>query len=158
MLGNATLRRTIAEAGHAAYLENFTRDIVIDRLCAAYQRCQQLGAMTSDTTVPVATLAAEKIARLQTELAPDANACRAIEVAVAYAADRQRAADAALLQASGLANLIVDAPPRVLLLAQPDLDHAWQLFDRATVDVKYTAFVEALLARLFEPPASTARR
>jgi len=41
----------------------------------------------------------------------------------------------------------------VLLLQPPDLAHAWALFDRATVDVKYVAFVDALLARLLEPSA-----
>jgi len=154
VLDNATLRQDIADAGHAAYLKDFTRDIVVDRLCAAYERCRELGASTRDATVAVAALDTEKIARLQAEPAPDLAARRAVEVAVAYATDRQRATDAALLQATGLANLIVDAPSRVLLLARPELDHAWRLFDRAAVDVKYVAFVEALLARLFEPPAS----
>jgi len=77
---------------------------------------------------------------------------------VAYAADRDRAGDAALLQATGLANLVESSPSRILLLDQQELAHAWRLFDRVTVDVKYVAFVDALLARLFQPPTSTARR
>jgi glycosyltransferase involved in cell wall biosynthesis len=158
VLGDAALRRAIATGGHAAYLENFTREIVVDRLCASYERCLELGKATHDVTVPVATLDANLAARLQTELAPDANTRRAVEVAVAYAMDRQRAADAALLQASGLASLIVGSPPRVLLLERRELAHAWRLFDRAAVDVKYGTFTDALLARLFEPSPSSARR
>jgi hypothetical protein len=151
LLGDPALRSKIAAAGHAAYRQNFTRDIVVDRLCASYQRCCQLGVAARDTTMPVAALDADKIARLQAELATDKNARRAIEVAVAYAADREQAGDAALLQAAGLANLVVGTPPRVLLLGPPDLAHAWRLFDRAAADVKYLAFVDALLARLYEP-------
>jgi glycosyltransferase involved in cell wall biosynthesis len=172
VLGDAVLRRAIAAGGHAAYLANFTRDIFIDRLCASYERCRLLGAARRDLTVLVAGLDTDRIARLRAELPSDAGmAARArqtVEVAVAYAAEagesaRERAGDAALLQAAGLGSLIVGAPPRVLLLAQPDLAHAWRLFDRAAVDVKYVAFVDALLARLFEPPgrlslAPTARR
>ena len=163
VLGDAALRRTIAEGGHAAYLADFTRDIFIDRLCASYERCRLLGAAARDVSVPVAALDADRIARLQAELAPEAStARRAIEVAVAYAADpdatRERTGDAALLHAAGLGSLIVGTPPRVLLLGQPDLAHAWRLFDRAAVDVKYVAYTEALLARLFEPSASAERR
>jgi glycosyltransferase involved in cell wall biosynthesis len=115
VLGDATLRQTIAEGGHAAYLENFTRDIVVDRLCASYERCLELGAATRDVTVPVATLDSGRIARLQAELAPDAAGRRAIEVAAAYAADtgeatRERAGDAALLQDALLARLFEPSP------------------------------------------------
>jgi glycosyltransferase involved in cell wall biosynthesis len=45
VLADATLRRAIAEAGHAAYLKDFTRDIVIDRLIETYQRCLRLGKL-----------------------------------------------------------------------------------------------------------------
>jgi hypothetical protein len=126
VLGDAALRQTIAEAGHAAFEKDFTREIVVDRLCASYQRCIRLGPVRRDVTVPAA--------------APDAAA-----VAAAYAG-RKGARDAALLQASGLASLVVGRPPRVLLLEPPDLDHAWGLFDRAAADVKYGASVDALLA------------
>jgi hypothetical protein len=167
VLDDAPLRRAIAAAGHAAYLENFTRDIVVDRLCASYERCRLLGVTKRDVTVPVAALDADRIARLQAELPVAAGARRAIEVAVAYAADAgeaarertmERVGAAALLQAAGLASLIVGSPPRVLLLGQPDLAHAWRLFDRAAVDVKYVTFTDALLARLFEPSSPSARR
>jgi glycosyltransferase involved in cell wall biosynthesis len=158
VLGDAALRRAIADGGHAAYLENFTRDIVVDRLCDSYERCRLLGAASRDPTVPVAALDSDLIARLRADLAPDTDARRAIEVAVAYAADRQRAYAAALLQAAGPGSLIVGTPPRVLLLDRPDLERASRLFDRAAAEVKYKAFIDAVLARLLEPSSSSARR
>jgi glycosyltransferase involved in cell wall biosynthesis len=148
VLGDATLRRAIAEAGHAAYLKDFTRDIVVDRLCATYERCRALGPTSRDRTVPVAGPKAD--------LASDPAMPGAVEVAVAYASDGATltlARDATLLQASGLANLVVGSPPSVLLLGQEELDHAWSLFDRTSVDMKYVTFVDALLARLYEPSA-----
>jgi len=99
---------------------------VVDRLCASYARCIRLGPVRRDVTAPVA--------------AADAGA-----VASAYGG-RVGARDAVLLQASGLASLVVGRPPRALLLEPADLDHAWGLFDRAAADVKYGGSVDALLA------------
>jgi glycosyltransferase involved in cell wall biosynthesis len=40
---DATLRATLAEAGHQRYLADFTRDIVLGRLLAAYETALRLG-------------------------------------------------------------------------------------------------------------------
>jgi glycosyltransferase involved in cell wall biosynthesis len=44
LCADPVLRARIAAAGHAAYLSNFTREIVTDRLIACYDTCIQLGA------------------------------------------------------------------------------------------------------------------
>ena len=42
-LGEPGLAKALAEAGHAAYLADFTRDIAIDRMIACYETCIRLG-------------------------------------------------------------------------------------------------------------------
>ena len=41
--GDAALRARLAEAGMKAYLADFTREIVTDRLIACYEACIRLG-------------------------------------------------------------------------------------------------------------------
>ena len=165
-LADAALRERLAGAGHAAYAADFTRTIVTDRLIEQYERCRRLGVRSRDVTLKIAGLDWERLARLVGALrgAPIAEpqARAAIEVGLAYAtADgpvpaetrRALAADAALLQASGLARMVGGTgwSRRVLMLGRADMDHALALFDIAALDPRFAEFVETLLVRLFGP-------
>jgi hypothetical protein len=166
-LADASLRQRLASAGHAAYEADFTRTIVTDRLMEQYERCRRLGARARDATLKVAGLDWERMARLVGALrgAPVAEpqARAAIEVGLAYASAegqvsletrRALAADAALLQAAGLARMVSGAgwSRRVLMLGRTDMDHALRLFDVAALEPRFLEFVETLTSRLFPPP------
>lgn len=52
LLADPALRQRLAAAGEAAYRADFTRDIVTDRLLAAYRRCLELGRRGAALTAP----------------------------------------------------------------------------------------------------------
>ena len=111
LIDDPGLRRAIAEAGHAAYLADFTRDIVTERLLEAYATCVRLGKLGNDRTVrrPAAADAAEAVRLAYAPFGP------------------AMAAEAAGLQAGGRCSLLLPGG-RVLLLDSAQLDRACGFF------------------------------
>lgn len=121
VLDEPGLAARLIAGGSAAYQADFTREIVTDRLLAAYSRCLELGERRFDTLVEVADLDPARLDALKSAAGGGPHAAALAAVALAHGA---RGATAARLEAAWPGALLRERGRRVLCLDERALDHS----------------------------------